>query len=116
MEQRLKDRQTADKVRKKLEAKSRLYDAVHNGEELDDYMRLENKLNLILRYFFSEKTALSTLTGKKSTGREKEEEIRVISTEEDRAKDTTVSRWLSFLFPGLGNLSMKNRLRDRFSG
>jgi len=39
MEQRLKDRQTADKVRRKLEAKSRLYDAVHNGEELDDYMR-----------------------------------------------------------------------------
>jgi len=39
MEQRLKDRQTADKVRRKLEAKSRLYDAVHNGEELDDYLR-----------------------------------------------------------------------------
>jgi len=39
MEQRLKDRQTADKVRRKLEAKSRLYEAVHNGEELDDYLR-----------------------------------------------------------------------------
>ena len=53
---------------------------------------------------------------KKSTGREKEEEILVILTEEDRAKDTTVSRWLSIFFPGLGNLSIKNRLRDRFSG
>ena len=39
MVQWLKDRQTADKVRRKLEAKSRLYDAVNNGEELDDYMR-----------------------------------------------------------------------------
>ena len=39
MAQRLKDRETADKVRRKLEAKSRIYDAVNNGEELDDYMR-----------------------------------------------------------------------------
>ena len=39
MAQRLKDRETADKVRRKLEAKSRLYDAVNNGEQLDDYMR-----------------------------------------------------------------------------
>ena len=64
MEQRLKDRQTADKVRKKLEAKSRLYDAVHNGEELDDYMRLENKLNLILRYFFFRENCLVDFDGK----------------------------------------------------
>ncbi|CAG5111827.1 Oidioi.mRNA.OKI2018_I69.chr2.g6099.t1.cds [Oikopleura dioica] len=39
MAQRLKDRETADKVRRKLEAKSRIYDAVNYGEELDDYMR-----------------------------------------------------------------------------
>ena len=38
-EQMAKERATADKVKRKLEAKSRVYDAVQRGEEMDDYMR-----------------------------------------------------------------------------
>ena len=34
-----KERATADKVRKKLEAKSRVYDRIQQGDEMDDYMR-----------------------------------------------------------------------------
>ena len=38
-EEMAKERATADKVKRKLEAKSRVYDAVQRGEEMDDYMR-----------------------------------------------------------------------------
>lgn len=96
MEQRLKDRQTADKVRRKLEAKSRLYDAVNNGEELDDYMRCKILKFIMNEALYSEKIVSSTLTGKKSTDPESEtivEETLEISIEEDRGKDTTANRY-----------------------
>ena len=38
-EEMAKERATADKVRKKLEAKSRVYDRIQQGDEMDDYMR-----------------------------------------------------------------------------
>ena len=38
-EEMAKDRARAENVRKKLEAKSRVYDRIQQGDEMDDYMR-----------------------------------------------------------------------------
>ena len=76
-EKMAKDRETADKIKRKLEAKARLYDQVHNGgEDLDDYLKENCLVDFDTKEGSSRDKNSSRSSGhEKERGRERERHI-----------------------------------------